>query len=488
MINSVIISRYGKIFNEEIVMDIKAFVSQKENLYFERKSARIKPLETLKHIVGFANSKGGKLVIGVEDNGEITGFNDVHTQIEEFKNALVRLERTPVNPKYEVIDVINSKGQEDQILVVTVSPSRDRVIQSYDGNFYTRYFDETKKLNYNQVMFLKKDRNEYVYEDEIVLGTSIDDVDMEAIDLYREKLDTNLSPSEVLRARDLMVDGALTIAGFLLFGKNQSSRMPHCRLRVIKYDGGVGFTGTGLNMVADRNYDSCIIKIVTDAREYIDTQIRQFTRLASGGQFVTEAEYPEFAWFEGMMNALAHRDYSIWGDYTKFIIYDDHIEIKSPGTFPGEVNAKNIQVTRHSRNFRINRVLTEFEWIKELNEGVRRIFLEMKAANLPNPEYKEYPNSIQLTLRNNIVERRKNYGVKPFSNQKTDIIEGLNPKEKAIFDYISIHKRITRKEAMELTGDTAYKVRGYLQYLINIGAIKWYGSSKTDPTQYYGLE
>ena len=79
---------------------IKLFVSSPENQYLERKSARVEPFDILKHLVAFANADGGSLVIGVEDNGEVTGFNTSKAhKIEEFKNiALTKLKDSPIAP------------------------------------------------------------------------------------------------------------------------------------------------------------------------------------------------------------------------------------------------------------------------------------------------------------------------------------------------------------------------------------------------------
>ena len=145
---------------------IKFFVSSPENQYLDRKSAIIKPLDILRHLVAFANADGGLLVIGVEDNGEITGFNNSKAhKIEEFKNiALIKLKDTPILTKYEIFDVKNKKGEDDKILVISVDPAYDRVIKSYDNNVYLRQFDKTEKLNYEQITQLEYDRGQRYFE------------------------------------------------------------------------------------------------------------------------------------------------------------------------------------------------------------------------------------------------------------------------------------------------------------------------------------
>lgn len=164
--------------------------------------------------------------------------------------------------------------------------------------------------------------------------------------------------------------------------------------------------GANYNVVKDKNIDKPILRLVEAAKAFIADQLRTFTRQEHGsGRFVEKLEYPEFPWFEGVINAVAHRDYAASGQFIKVSMFDDRLEIESPGRFPDIVTADNISYTRFSRNKTISRVMTEFEWVRELNEGVKKIYSDMSDADLPAPEYVETPNTVKLILRNNIDER-----------------------------------------------------------------------------------
>ena len=127
------------------------YCSEKENQIFDRKSARIKPLNILRHLVAFANAEGGQLVIGIEDDGTITGFNyqKAHS-IDEFRNIFITdLKETPINPRFDILDVINENNEKDKVLIISVDVSTDRVIKSYDGKVYLRQNDKSKELNFD---------------------------------------------------------------------------------------------------------------------------------------------------------------------------------------------------------------------------------------------------------------------------------------------------------------------------------------------------
>ncbi len=147
------------------------------------------------------------------------------------------------------------------------------------------------------------------------------------------------------------------------------------------------------------------------------------------GRFIDTPEYPEFPWYEGIINAVAHRDYAASGQYIKVSMFDNRLEIESPGRFPDLVTADNISYTRFSRNKAISRVMTEFEWVRELNEGVKKIYADMASAGLPAPEYVETPNTVKLILRNNIDERTAHRKNKASNGALNDALNGALPME-----------------------------------------------------------
>ena len=87
------------------------------------------------------------------------------------------------------------------------------------------------------------------------------------------------------------------------------------------------------------------------------------------------------------------------------MMFDDRLEIYSPGKLPNIVTVENIKHERFSRNPRIARTLTEFGWVREMNEGVKRIYSEMESYFLHEPKYTEPGNKVVLTLKNNILSR-----------------------------------------------------------------------------------
>ena len=470
---------------------IEYFQASKENQFFDRKSARIKPDDIVRHLVAFANASGGTLVIGIENDGRITGFrgNGAH-QADEFKTvAIKRLLETPITFQTSEIAVTNEKGEKDVVLVLEVAASHNKVIQSFDREVYLRQAGESVKLNYEQRTQLLYDKGQRYFEDEVVDRSSLDDVDEEVMNLYREHMGLPNKPvHEILEARGMLVDGKLTTAGILLFGNNPTKYLPQARLRFIRYEGMFAETGTRLNIVKEQTFDSAIPKIIVEARSFINTQLREFQYLNSEGIFERMPEYPEFAWFEGIVNALTHRNYSMNGEHIKFIMFDDRIEIYSPGLLPNIVTVENIMHTRYSRNPKIARVLSEFGWVKEMNEGVKRIYSEMQSMFLKDPIYSEPGHQVLLMLENNILNRQVRITDSLKKRLTPDFFSKLNEDEKTILQYLQMNGRITPKQAMNITGRKSMTtITKRLKKLESRALIVWHGSNTYDPTQYYTL-
>ena len=199
-------------------------------------------------------------------------------------------------------------------------------------------------------------------------------------------------------------------------------------------------------------------------------------------------EYPEFAWLEGIVNAIVHREYALAGDYILVSMYDDRLEIKSPGRLPNIVTVENIRHTRYARNPKISRVLTEFGYVRELNEGVKRIYSDMEAFFLDDPEYSEPgQQAVKLTLKNNIVMRKIRQKEQAIGNIGNDIWEQLDDLEREILVYMGSRRVVSRKELEEQTKKSRGTILKRLKHLSDLGLIKQNGRLR-DPQHSYSLK
>ena len=211
-----------------------------------------------------------------------------------------------------------------------------------------------------------------------------------------------------------------------------------------------------------------ILDQVKDATAYVKTQIREYTKLGKGAVFQTIPEFPEFCWTELIVNAAAHRDYSIGGTDIQIKMFDDHFTVESPGILPGLVRIDNIREFHFSRNPKIVELLNEYDLVKEFGEGVDRIYRDMADAGLPEPEYRQAEFMLYATLKN------KNWGKDDASWAVTahdTAHDGAQDKLQRILDFCTMPK--TRQEIMdymELSSRRQFNER-YMKPLIESGEL-----------------
>ena len=280
----------------------------------------------------------------------------------------------------------------------------------------------------------------------------------------------------------------LTNGAVLLFAKNITEFYPNCRIRFLKYDGNAMQVGERINIIKDINIECSLLKIIEKAREVVSFQLRDFITLnKETGKFMIVPEYPEFAWLEGIVNAVTHREYAFQGNYIMISMYNDRLEITSPGKLPNIVTLENIKETRYSRNPRIARVLTEFGWVRELNEGVKRIYEDMKMFFLDEPQYSEPNNSVKLVLKNNIIMRKLRQSDKLENSIGEEVWAKLDIIERKIILYIANRGKANRKELEKETGKSATTVNKRIKKLIDENLIVRVGD-KSDPKHYLELK
>ena len=475
------------------MLTIEYMQTEKENKYFDRKSAKIRPSDLARHISAFANADGGTLVIGIADNGDLEGINSFgEKKINEFISSPKDCCKPMPVYDEEFIDVVNLKGKADRILLLHIYSDPNQIVRTSNDETYLRIGDKSREMLGENLRNLEYAKSTRRYEDELNPDATIDDLDVEILERYRKHIDADdIDMVRMLRARGFIKERNgkeyLTNAAVLLFAENIQQFYPNSRIRFIRYDGTYAGVGTKINITKDYSIDLPILRIIDEAKKFISSQLREFTALnKSTGKFTVVPEYPEFAWLEGIVNAVTHREYAMSGSYIKVSMYDDRLEIESPGKLPNLVTVDNIQDTRYSRNPKISRVLTEFGWVRELNEGVKRIYSDMKAFFLDEPVYSETDASVRLTLKNNIVMRAQRQENRAFENIGADKWAVLDDLEKTILTIMVSRGAVGRASLESETEKSSRTITKRINHLMELNLIKANGNVY-DPKRTYEI-
>ncbi len=243
------------------------------------------------------------------------------------------------------------------------------------------------------------------FEDTPVPDAAMEDIDLDFVREYTQKLGYRKSPEEYLRENKEFISTKggkeeVSTAAMLLFGRNPKHYFPRARIRFVRYEGTEAKVGAKMNVIKDVVFEGRVLQVIEKALEFVRSQIKERTYLGADTRFVTEPEYPEFAWKELIVNAVAHRDYSIKGTDIQIKIFDDRLTVESPGTLPGIVRLNNMRHVHFSRNPKIAQFLHEYEYVQEFGEGVDRLYEVMETAGLPQPEYRVEAFMLYATIRN----------------------------------------------------------------------------------------
>ena len=464
--------------------DVEELRTKKENQWFDRKSVRINAQHLANSMIGFANADGGRIVIGIH-NGEIEGVDSDPKRVNEFLRAAIEHSQPPVRHAHALISCTNKHGQSDHVLLLDIEAS-ERIHRNLSQECYLRIGDVTKRLTDTQERELAFDKHELVFDSTIVPGLEKEDLDLDAVQAYAQKVKAS-GMDVLLRTRHLYLDRpprrqGVTQAGHLLFGLETPV---WSYIRYLRYSGTTIETGERSNIEEDIRLDGTLPALIDQAKALLDERLRA-TRLTRDGRFERIPILPEFAWLEAVVNAVTHRSYSIQGDGTRIRDFADRLEIENPGRLPGLVRVQNIRETRLSRNPHIARVLVELTgYVRELNEGVRRIFEEMERQGLRDPVYTVGDASVRVTLyKQPDAERQRR------TEAMTRVLTAVHRIERLIgqdglallFDSLVLRTQVSNREVAELLNVTPPTARGYLKALEEVGLVQLSAKSATDPT------
>ncbi len=444
-----------------------------EDQWFDRKSKRIAPKDLANDLIGMANADGGMIVVGLW-KGAVEGGDESVERRNAQMQAAIDFAQPPVGVKHRLVSCVNAKGGRDRLLVIEV-PTSDVVHANSRDEVFLRVGDETRRLSFHQRQELLFDKGQASYEARPLKGVGSQALDEPLLEQYARAVG-HPDIWRLLRARGLAGRGEeLTIAGLLLFAREPQAVLPEAFVRVLRYRGRERGTGAGQRLLEDVRIEGPIPRQLREARGVIQRlQPVRRALISATGNFGEVPLIPEDAWLEGVVNAVVHRSYSLAGDHIRVEVFDDRIEISSPGRFPGLVDLTDpLHSTRFARNPRIARVCSDLRFGQELGEGIRRIFEEMRAAGLVDPVYAQTAGSVLLTLSAESADRA---------------LEARLPDEaRAITAALREAGRLSTGEVAEVLGLSRPATIRRLESLRDEGLIEWVGKSARDPRAYWQL-
>jgi ATP-dependent DNA helicase RecG len=346
-------------------------IDQGENAQIEFKSAQVRPDSVAREIVSFANTLGGTLLIGIEDNGTVSGIDR-----DDYETWLANISRNNIMPALQ-IGISRTVIDDKTVYVVEVPKGKDKPYQTLDGKYWLRVGSTNRTATKEELSRLFQQAGLIHFDTAPVADTGREGIDNQLVHTYYHtyyKIDfLQLEASEqqnLLLNADIITEREgkqpATIGGLLMFGKQPQRRLPHSSIMFAV------FNGTDLS--ADLVNKKEILGTLPELIDKTVSLLQLFLPTASlikGTQREEKELIPLKVLRESMVNAVVHRDYSLSMQKIQVHVFSDRIEITSPGKLTNTLTLMKIRYGNSSpRNIFLIKYLDNMRYFDGLGRGI----------------------------------------------------------------------------------------------------------------------
>lgn len=401
--------------------------AQTESHFLDFKSSRIAPAKLSRSFAAFANADGGELFIGVED-GKCEGERWQGFSEPEQANGLVQVlnSKFPVGSAFQY-EFLKVDGRDGYVLHCEIFKNSS-IWTDTEGDVYIRRAAQSLKVQDREaIRRIEYSKGVASYEDEKLPVGPDYLADSTVLERFVETIVPSAEPTIWLSKQRLAVDGQLTVAGNVLFSDEPQVLLPKAAIKVYRYKTSEAASRESLEGNPE-TIEGCAYDQIVKAVARVVEIVEQIPVMKDAG--FESISYPDNALHEIITNAVIHRDYSM-SDDVHVVIFNNRIEITSPGRLPGHVTTTNILTERFARNQKIVRLLNKFPDApnKDVGEGLNTAFEAMRGLNLRDPDISESDGNVIVTLRH----------------------EKLAQPETVIVDYLRVNGEINNSKAREIT-------------------------------------
>lgn len=424
-----------------------------EGHFHDLKAIEIKPSKLTESVSAFANASGGEIYIGVDEldrnkkNRKWRGF----PRVEDFNQHIQEVERLqPLGNHYRA-DFLENEKSEGFVLLLTIFKTKE-IIRSSSGVVYIRRGSQKLPVKDDDALTrLKYDKGIVSFEDSTIDIDHTFITNSEAVIEFILKVIPTSEPYPWLQKQRLIHNAKPTVSGILLFHDEPQAALPkRCGIKVFRYKTRDDEGSRDVLAFTPLTIEGCVYQLVYQAVSKAKELIEDIQKLGKDG--LESVTYPEETLHEIITNAVLHRDYSVTADI-QIRIFDNRVEIESPGVLPGHITRENILDEQFARNPQIVRLINKFPNPpnKDVGEGLNTAFEAMRKIRLKEPEIHERDNSVLVIIRH----------------------APLASPEETVMDYLDSNNEIANRIAREITGiNSENAMKRIFKKLANKGMIE----------------
>ena len=424
--------------------------------------------ESLKTVSAFANTKGGKIYVGIKDDGSICGVDNAKKLQEDLPNKMINI--LGVHANFSLCE-----QNDKQYLEIEINKSPYPV--SYHGRFYTRNGSTTQELKGNALQKLLLTTNNLTWDEIAVPNISWEDIDSHVVRLFTRKaimenrLPSDINESNIQELFDnmgLSKNKILTRAAALLFSKRPTQNFLLAVCKVGRFQG-----NNHAELITDDVIECPLFQMPDRIMELLHAKYLQRHFSYSGLQRVETWEYPEMALREAILNAVIHRDYGENAFFTIKIL-DDVLELWNPGELMEPLNIESLKKQHLSRlrNKIIANIFYRSGQIESWGRGTLKMLENAREGGYPEPEFEDFMGGVLVRFR------KKNFNVTPLvTNSKTEGILNIKHADR-VLALIKESPELTIPEMARLFSISTRTIERTLAKLVEKGLLTREGPKK----------
>lgn len=368
--------------------ELTEIIEKGEDSFTEFKEEKVHPDELAAEIVAFANTEGGRILLGISDKKEIKGISKPDMEMQRIEN----ISHNNCEPSL-AISIEKVKVNKKIILCIYIPKGPERPYRTNRGVYYIRTSSGKRQASREELLRLYQATRSIYYDELPVPATSVDELDILYFrrffeSFYQTKIeDMNVNLNKLLENMKVLtwMDEKLvfTVGGYLLFGLNPQKHFPFCKITIAKFDGneiGEEFEKKDL----EGKIEEQIKAADTVLNLYLKTKVK-----IRGFENELKSEIPKEVLREVVVNAAAHRDYHI-ASQIRIFIFENRIEFRNPGRLPNTVTLENIRLGIHvERNPLIVSYLAKMGYMTQIGTGIIRMIRLLKEHTGREPDFEE---------------------------------------------------------------------------------------------------
>ena len=383
------------------LIDLTTRLMKGENLHTEFKEFPIHPDDLTSSIIAFANTDGGQIILGIDNSGQVVGIDE-----NELDRATQFVDNVAFNNCEPPVRVVQETVQDDSgrfALIVNVPKGDQRPYRTNRGVHFVRTSSGRRQASREELLRLFQSAQSLFYDETFMVRSKIDDLDDRALEeLVEDVKGQGVDVAGISRERMLLNWSLIresngksspTLAGILFLARHPQEFLPYAYISALRIPG----TEISIEPHDQKRIEGRLVEMLRDTMRFLDIHLMRPHRI-QGLEPEAKPELPAEVLREGLVNALAHRDYTV-SSPVRVIVFDDRVEIRTPGLLPNSVTIDSLRIGIHVlRNPTLYNIFLKIGLVTDAGSGIPRMIRLIRGATGREADFRLEANEFVVLI------------------------------------------------------------------------------------------